>query len=133
VTLDLGTCAGKGRPRDVATKLVGRTLDTRRSYVPTVAVMPQGTQGTTRGAARKPQTGTARQASKDASRERMIERTKLIVDNRPLMTIEQVARYLGVSRWTIGRMLDDGSLRGVTVNGRRKVRPADVDAMLDAS
>jgi len=86
--------------------------------------MPQGTQGTARP---KPQTGTARKASKA----QMVERTRMIVDNRPLMTIEQVARYLGVSRWTVGRMLDDETLRGVTVNGRRKIRPADVDAMLD--
>jgi excisionase family DNA binding protein len=88
--------------------------------------MVQGTRGNT-----QPQTGTARKASKAASRERMVERTKMIVDNRPLMTIEQVARYLGVSRWTVGRMLDEGTLRGLDVNGRRKVRPADIDAYLD--
>ena len=78
--------------------------------------MPQGTQGNARA---KPQTGTARRTSKATSREQMIERTRMVVNNRPLMTIEQVARYLGVSRWTVGRMLDDETLRGVTVNGRR--------------
>lgn len=90
--------------------------------------MSKGTPGTA-----QPQTGTARKRSKANSRERLIERTSIIVDNRPLMSIEQTARYLGVSRWTIGRMLDAGDLRGVTVNGRRKVRPADVDAYLTAS
>jgi excisionase family DNA binding protein len=90
--------------------------------------MPQGTQGNARA---KPQTGTARKASKAKGREQMIERTRMIVDNRPLMTVEQVARYLGVSRWTIGRMLDDGELRAHMVGARRKIRPADVDAYLD--
>lgn len=96
--------------------------------MPTVTTMVQGTRGTTSG---KAQTGTARKASKAASREQMIERTRMIVDTRPLMTIEQVARYLGVSRWTVGRMMDDGDLRVVLVKGRRKVRPADIDAYLD--
>ena len=90
--------------------------------------MPQGTQGNARP---KSQTGAARRASKATSREQMIERTRMVVDNRPLMTIEQVARYLGVSRWTIGRMLDDGDLRAHMVGARRKIRPADVDAYLD--
>jgi len=63
----------------------------------------------------------------------MVERTKMIVDTRPLMSLEATARYLGVSRWTVYRMLDTGELRSVTIGGRRKVRPVDLDAMLDAS
>jgi excisionase family DNA binding protein len=91
--------------------------------------MTQGTSGT----ARKPQTGTARRASKTASRERrdeMIERTSIVIDTRPLMTLEEAARWLGVSRHTIGRWIDDGELRSVLVGSRRKVRPADIDAYL---
>ena len=88
--------------------------------------MTQGTQGT----ARKPQTGTARKRSKAASRADMIERTSIVVDTRPLMTLEDVARYLGVSRHTVGRWIDDGELRCLMVGSRRKVRPADIDAYL---
>jgi excisionase family DNA binding protein len=91
--------------------------------------MVQGSQGTPG----KTQTGTARRRSKHESRERraeMVDRASIIIDTRPLMTLEDAARWLGVSRQTIGRWIDDGELRAVAVGQRRKLRPADIDAYL---
>ncbi len=71
----------------------------------------------------KQRNGIARQKSQARYRRRS-------TDGRPLLGIEETGRYLGVSRWTIRRMIDSGALPFVRVNGRRKILPADLDEYL---
>jgi len=47
-----------------------------------------------------------------------------------LFTVAELACYLGVSRWTIARIVRQGDLRPVTVGKRLRFRPVDVDAYL---
>lgn len=46
------------------------------------------------------------------------------------MKITATADYLGVSRWTVRRLIDAGELRFVTVRGMRMVLPVDADEYL---
>lgn len=46
------------------------------------------------------------------------------------MGVQATADYLGVSRWTVRRLLDDGTLPFVEVRGMRRVRPVDADDYL---
>lgn len=87
--------------------------------------MARITEGTPR-----PQTGTARKASKAEHRRR---ETAPLADPRPLLSPTEAARYLDVDRTTVYRLIKDGRLRKVTVGERYKIRPADIDAYLDAS
>jgi excisionase family DNA binding protein len=48
-----------------------------------------------------------------------------------LMTVNQLARLLGVSRWTIYRLVRDGEVRAVKVGERNRFRPEDVNAYLE--
>ena len=47
-----------------------------------------------------------------------------------LLAVQEVARLLAVSQWTVYRMLQRGELRSVRVRSRRLVRQADVDAFV---
>jgi excisionase family DNA binding protein len=85
-----------------------------------------GTAPTSKEPARK--SGTARQASRAAYEQR--QRAEL-ADPRPLMGVDDTARYLDVSRWTVYRLVNDGGLKTVTVGKTMKFRPADIDAYLD--
>lgn len=53
-------------------------------------------------------------------------------DPRPLMTVRQVAEHLGFGRDTVYRLIRDGQLRAITVASEFRVRPADLDAYLEA-
>lgn len=53
-------------------------------------------------------------------------------DPRPLMTVRQVADYLGFGRDTVYRLIRDGELRAVMVASELRVRPVDLDAYLEA-
>jgi excisionase family DNA binding protein len=48
-----------------------------------------------------------------------------------LLTVNQLAQLLGVSRWTIYRLVRDDELRAVKVGERNRFRPEDVDAYLE--
>ncbi len=48
-----------------------------------------------------------------------------------LMNVNEVARFLGISRWTVYRLVRDGDLHAVRAGERLRFRLADVDAYLD--
>jgi excisionase family DNA binding protein len=48
-----------------------------------------------------------------------------------LSTVDETARFLGVSRWTVYRLVRDGELRAVKVGERFRFRPCDVDEYLE--
>ena len=50
-----------------------------------------------------------------------------------LFSVSELGRHLGVSRWTVYRLVNKGELRAVRVGERLRFRPADVDAYLDRS
>lgn len=56
----------------------------------------------------------------------------MMTHDPPLLTLTQAetARRLGVSRWTVRRMLDTGELRGVQVSRRTRVPAAEVARVL---
>ena len=83
--------------------------------------MTRGTQGDRAG----PREGIARQMTKSDYRARA-------TDSRPLLTVRQVADYLGFGRDTVYRLIRNGDLRAVTVASELRVRPADLDAYLEA-
>lgn len=89
------------------------------------------------GTRRTAQTGTARRTSKMESRRRAAQSARDLAANeaasaRPLLPAEAAARYLGVSRWTIYRLIDRGELKAYTVGSQIRIRPDDIDAYLDA-
>lgn len=49
------------------------------------------------------------------------------------MSIAQAANYTGLSRSTLYRLMDAGELPSIKIAGRRLIRPAALDAMLDAA
>lgn len=64
--------------------------------------------------------GTARQLSRER-----YDRRK--ADDRSPMTINETAAYLGCSRTTVRRLLDEGQLPFVVVRNMRRVLPIDAD------
>lgn len=50
-----------------------------------------------------------------------------------LFTVAALARHLGVSRWTIYRLVRRGEIRAVKVGERIRFRPEDVDAYLEST
>ena len=48
-----------------------------------------------------------------------------------LYSVDKLARHLGVSRWTVYRLVRRGDLRAVKVGERLRFRPADVDTYLE--
>ena len=51
----------------------------------------------------------------------------------PLLTAEQAAEYLGVSHWTVRRLIARGELRGVYLGRLLRVRPSDLEAFLSSA
>ena len=49
----------------------------------------------------------------------------------PLLTQQEVAAVLRVSRWTVARLIERGDLRGVRVGARRRFRRDEIEAFLD--
>lgn len=57
----------------------------------------------------------------------------MMTHDPPLLTLTQAeaARRLGVSRWTVRRMLNAGQLRGVWVSNRTRVPAVEVERVLE--
>ena len=53
-------------------------------------------------------------------------------NERAAMSIAQAANYTGLSRSTLYRLMDAGDLPSIKIAGRRLIRPAALDALLDA-
>jgi excisionase family DNA binding protein len=51
--------------------------------------------------------------------------------SQPLLTVDEAASYLRVSRRQIYKLVSGGELRTVRVGERLRFRPADVDRYLD--
>jgi excisionase family DNA binding protein len=52
---------------------------------------------------------------------------------RPVLSVNEAARVLGIERATLYRLLRAGELESVRVGKRRKFRPEDLDAYLERS
>ena len=48
-----------------------------------------------------------------------------------LLTVNELAQHLGISRWTVYRLVRSHELPAVRVGERIRFRPADVDAYLE--
>ena len=48
-----------------------------------------------------------------------------------LLTVNELARDLGISRWSAYRLVRSGDVRAVRVGERIRFRPADIDAYLE--
>ena len=48
-----------------------------------------------------------------------------------LLTVNELARHLGISKWTVYRLVRSGEVRAVRVGERIRFRPADVDRYLE--
>lgn len=53
-------------------------------------------------------------------------------DGRPMLSVEDAAAYLAVSRWTVYRIIKAGHLRAFQVEGVTRIRPSDLDDYLDS-
>jgi excisionase family DNA binding protein len=49
----------------------------------------------------------------------------------PVLSINETARFLGITRATVYRLLSAGELKSVRVGQRQKFRPQDLDAYLE--
>lgn len=56
--------------------------------------------------------------------------TAPVSDERPLLTLDEVASRLRVSPWTVRGYIREGHLPKVGNMGRVRIRPADLDAFL---
>jgi excisionase family DNA binding protein len=56
------------------------------------------------------------------------KRVTLPVPGQCLYSVEQAGDYLGVTRWTIYRLIDDGELLGLPVKGCLRIELSDLDA-----
>lgn len=54
-----------------------------------------------------------------------------LTDDRPLLDQEKAARRLGVSRWTVRRLVDAGELKPVKVGTSLRYRQADIEQYLN--
>lgn len=54
-------------------------------------------------------------------------------DLRPLLTVEDVARILRISRSMAYRIMADGRLRTVAIGRSVRVRPADLERYIDVN
>lgn len=52
---------------------------------------------------------------------------------RLALTINEAARALGTSVWTVRRRIQDGTLRASRLGGQYRVRPGDLDALLSGA
>jgi len=50
---------------------------------------------------------------------------------RGLLSVNELATYLGVTRSTVYRLVREGELQSVKVGRRKKFRPEDIDAYLE--
>ena len=48
-----------------------------------------------------------------------------------LMTLQEVARLLRISKWTLYRLINDGELPTITIGRRRLVAPRDYMALVE--
>jgi excisionase family DNA binding protein len=48
-----------------------------------------------------------------------------------LLSVAELARHLGISKWTVYRLVRSSELRAVRVGERIRFRPEDVTAYLD--
>lgn len=52
-------------------------------------------------------------------------------DGQPLKSVPQVAEHLGKSKHTVYRLIRQGDLRAIMVQGTLRIRPGDLAAYLD--
>lgn len=50
---------------------------------------------------------------------------------RPPVSVAAAAELLGVSRWTVYRMVDRGELRSIHVSQRQKILRAEIDQYIE--
>jgi excisionase family DNA binding protein len=68
---------------------------------------------------------------KPAQRRAAAKASRGRADDRPLLTIPEVARYLKIHRATVYGLINTGQLCSTEVAGKKRVRPADVDDYID--
>lgn len=56
----------------------------------------------------------------------------MMTHDPPSLTQAETARRLGVSRWTVRRMLNNGRLRGAWIGSRTRIPASEVDRILRA-
>jgi excisionase family DNA binding protein len=49
-----------------------------------------------------------------------------------LLSVNELARHLGISKWTVYRLVRSREIRSVRVGERIRFRPEDVEAYLEA-
>lgn len=54
-------------------------------------------------------------------------------DNRPALTIQSAAEYLGVSPRTVSRRVSDGTIPAARLGATVRIRPRDLDALFSAT
>lgn len=52
-------------------------------------------------------------------------------DGRPMLSIEDTAAYLKVSRDTVYRIIRGGKLQSFRIEGSLRIRPSDIDAYVE--
>lgn len=52
---------------------------------------------------------------------------------RPLLSLRQTARWLGVSPWTVRRLVDRGELEMIVIGGQLRFAPEAIEAFLEAN
>lgn len=57
-------------------------------------------------------------------------RAEEVGDSTAPVSIAEAAKMLGVSRWTMYRMLDDGRLRALRIGGVQKIRRSEIEAYI---
>lgn len=78
-----------------------------------------------RKAVAAPLTTAEKRRAAEASRERR--------DGRPLLSVPEAARYLGVHETTVRKLIRRGELRSTKVGADTRIFPSDLDAYLDAN
>lgn len=56
----------------------------------------------------------------------------MMTHDPPSLTQAEAAKRLGVSRWTVRRMLNNGRLRGVWIGSRTRIPGSEVERLLRA-
>jgi len=58
------------------------------------------------------------------------EIASLVTESKPLLSVAEAAKVLGMSRTVVNEMTNDGTLPSVLVRNRKRIRRDDVDAFV---